>query len=122
LTLAPQGVTRRHPKHGLEKRETSRRPSGSGFWHQIVRARAGGSILLALESIGLIALSATDLLVTYALLRRGPSFYESNPVARWLFRRWDMAGMTLFKFSALRLVIIIGEYVERRDGDGVYWR
>jgi hypothetical protein len=66
------------------------------------------------ESVGLIALSAADLLVTYALLQRHPSFYESNPVARWFFLRWDIAGMTLFKFCAISLAIAIGDYVERR--------
>jgi len=97
-----------------QKRATSRRPSSPGFGRQIVRACSGKSSLLERESFGLIALSATDLLVTYALLRRGPSFYESNPVAQWFFVRWNMAGVTLFKFSAMSLVIVIGEYVERR--------
>ena len=72
-----------------------------------------------MESLGLIALSAADVLVTYILLRRGPAFYESNPVAHWFFLRWNIAGMAVFKFSAMGLVIVIGEIVERhRPGWG----
>jgi len=99
---------------GQGKRETSRPWSALGFWRRIVRVGAGEASLLELESFSLIALSAVDLLVTFALLQRSPSFYESNPVAQWFFLRWNMAGMTLFKFSAMSLVIVIGDYVERR--------
>ena len=68
---------------------------------------------------GLMILSAADLLVTYALLQRGPSFYESNPVAQWFFLRWNIAGMTLFKFGLMAVVVVIGEVVERhRPGWG----
>ena len=74
---------------------------------------------MELESLGLIALSTADVLVTYVLLRRGPAFYESNPVAQWFFLRWNIAGMAVFKFSAMGLVIMIGEIVERhRPGWG----
>ena len=34
---------------------------------------------------GLLALSATDLFMTFALLRTSPAFFESNPVAQWFF-------------------------------------
>jgi hypothetical protein len=57
--------------------------------------------------------------VTYVLLKRGPAFYESNPVAQWFFSRWNIAGMAIFKLSAMGLVIVIGEIVERhRPGWG----
>lgn len=65
-------------------------------------------------SLVLLALSATDLFVTYLLLRTSPHFYESNPVALWVFRRWNIAGMTFFKFGAIATAIAIGEVVERR--------
>ena len=52
--------------------------------------------------------------MTYLLLRTSPRFYESNPVALWVFRRWNIAGMAVFKFSVIGLAIAIGEYVERR--------
>jgi hypothetical protein len=88
-------------------------------WHRAVRATVGEASLLEFESLALITLSVADVLVTYALLRRGPAFYESNPVAQWFFLRWNIAGMAVLKFSAMGLVIVIGEIVERhRPGWG----
>src|SRR5438132_1287587 len=62
----------------------------------------------------LLALSIADIMVTYLLLRVSPYFYESNPVARWFFAKWNIAGMISFKFAVVALVILIGEFVERR--------
>lgn len=74
---------------------------------------------MELESLGLIALSAADILVTYVLLRRGSAFYESNPVAQWVFLRWNIAGMAMFKLTSTAVAIIIGDIVERhRPGLG----
>jgi phage FluMu protein Com len=102
-----------------EDRVASARPSRSIQWRRFFRASALESSLLEKEIALLIALSVADLLVTHALLRRGPSFYESNPVAQWVFARWNIAGMTGFKFAAMGLVIVIGEVVERhRPGWG----
>ena len=40
-------------------------------------------------------------------------------MAQWFFLRWNIAGMAVFKFSAMGLVIVIGEIVERhRPGWG----
>jgi hypothetical protein len=61
-----------------------------------------------------VLLSAADLFMTYALLRTGGGFYESNPLALWFFRRWNMAGMTAFKFGAIGVAIALGEVIERR--------
>ncbi|MGP0069788.1 MAG: DUF5658 family protein [Isosphaeraceae bacterium] len=83
-------------------------------WRRLVREYAGESSVLEQEILLLVALSAADLLVTYALLRQGPSFYESNPFAQWVFHRWNIAGMTLFKFGVIGGVIVIGEVAERR--------
>ena len=65
-------------------------------------------------SLCLVALSAADLFVTFSLLRTSHVFYESNPVAQWFFARWNMAGMTLFKFAVVGFVIALGEIIERR--------
>jgi uncharacterized protein DUF5658 len=62
----------------------------------------------------LAILSAADLLMTFALLRRSPAFIESNPVARWFFVQWDMAGMVFFKFSIIGGVILLSEIIERK--------
>lgn len=67
----------------------------------------------------LLCLSLVDLLVTYLLLRISPHFYESNPVAQWFFQRWNILGMTLFKFAVVGFVIALGEVIERnRPGWG----
>lgn len=70
-------------------------------------------------SLLLIVLSAGDLFVTYLLLRRGGGAYEANPLARWFFDRWNIAGMTGFKFGTIAVVVILGETIERhRPGVG----
>lgn len=61
----------------------------------------------------LLVISAADLLMTYTLLRKNPSFYESNPIAGWVFSRWNVAGLVLFKFSLIALAIALGEVIER---------
>ncbi len=61
----------------------------------------------------LIALSMLDLLTTYALLRSYNECYEANPVADFFFKRWNILGMTLFKFSLVGVVIAACEIIER---------
>jgi hypothetical protein len=71
--------------------------------------------------IPLIILSICDVLVTYKLLSTSLQFYESNPVANWLFTRFDFAGMIMLKFGGVALAIIIAEYVEyHRPGLGKF--
>ncbi len=63
-------------------------------------------------------LSAADLLMTYVLLWRG-QFYEANPVAQWFFARWNVTGLTAFKFGMVALIVILGDTIERqRPGVG----
>jgi hypothetical protein len=61
----------------------------------------------------LIALSMIDLLTTYALLRNYSECYEANPIADFFFKRWNIFGMTLFKFSLVGVVIGASEIIER---------
>ncbi len=71
------------------------------------------------ESLAFLMLSIADLLVTHALLRSGPAYYESNPVAHWFFANWNIAGMAALKFGVVALVVVIGEVVEyHRPGRG----
>ena len=79
---------------------------------RLVGEFAGEELRLGQESTWLVVLSIFDILMTYALLRQGFHFYESNPVAQWWFTRWNMAGMTVFKFLAVAVVSC--EVVERR--------
>jgi hypothetical protein len=102
---------RRIPEAGTPQLRSRGRKA---LWHGLFHVLGGEPSVIELESLALIALSAADVFVTYVLLRQGPSFYESNPVAHWFFVRWNIAGMAVFKFSLMGFVIVIGEVVERR--------
>lgn len=68
-----------------------------------------------------LLLSIADLVITYYLLNLSPDFYESNPIANWFFKNWNIAGMTFFKFGVVAFVITIAEIVERkRPGSGKF--
>jgi hypothetical protein len=74
---------------------------------------------VANETLLLVVLSVADLLMTYLLLWHGGRFYESNPLAQWFFDRWNIAGMTAFKFTVVGVVVVLGETIERhRPGVG----
>ena len=87
---------------------TNRRP----FDRTLSRFNAPSPI--GMECLLLIIISAADLILTHRLLQQQGPFYESNPVAQWVFARWNVAGMTAFKFGLVGVVVVIGEYVERR--------
>ncbi len=74
----------------------------------------GGPSQLGSLSLLLVILSLGDLLVTYTLLWQGGRYYEANPIARFIFERWNIAGMTIFKFGVIGFVILLGEIIERR--------
>ena len=65
-------------------------------------------------SVLLVVLSLGDLFVTYRLLWQGGRFYEANPVARWVFEQWNIAGMTAYKLGVIGFVILLGETIERK--------
>jgi hypothetical protein len=96
-----------------EGRPTTRRP-WAGLDSRRLRAFTREESRLQGLSVCLLILSAADLLMTFALFRSSPTFYESNPLARWVFLRWDMAGMVFFKFSLIAFAIALGEVIERR--------
>ncbi|HQR41903.1 MAG TPA: DUF5658 family protein [Gemmatales bacterium] len=69
----------------------------------------------------LVLVSMADLIVTYFLLSLNADFYESNPIANWFFKHWNIAGMTFFKFAVVMFVIIVAEVAERqRPGFGKF--
>jgi hypothetical protein len=71
------------------------------------------------ECLLLIALSVADLILTHRLLAQGGGFYESNPLARWVFDRWNVVGLTVYKFALVGLIVVLGEVIERhRPGWG----
>ncbi len=90
----------------------NRRPSSRSL-SRFVRAVAGEPLRLEREAGWLVVFSICDLLMTYALLWQGAHFFEANPLARWWFARWNIAGMTAYKFLLVGVVIAISEYAER---------
>jgi hypothetical protein len=92
---------------------TGRRKLSAG-WKGVRREFHGAPFLLSRESVALVLVSVLDVLMTHTLLRQGFHFYESNPVARWFFARWNMAGMVGFKFLVISIAIVACEVVERR--------
>lgn len=90
-------------------------PKRTARWSILLRE----PMRLRQEAFWLVVVSLLDLFMTYDLLRRGGPFYESNPVAQLWFERWNMAGMTAFKFLVFGSVIALSEVVERhRPGRG----
>lgn len=85
-----------------------------GRWARFARGLLAEQSRLERPIVWLVLLSAADLLVTYTLLWQGASFYEANPIARWFFDRWNIAGMTFFKFGVIGGVVAVSEVVERQ--------
>lgn len=69
--------------------------------------------MLESEIAWLILLSIMDIFLTWSLLSKGPQFVESNPLAAWVFRRYNIAGMVAYKFLLIGAVVVIAELVER---------
>jgi hypothetical protein len=81
------------------------------------KAWSGGAIEESqIQSLALllIILSAADLLLTVALLRTSPRFFEGNPLANWFLARWNVMGLVMFKFGILAGVTVVSEFIERR--------
>lgn len=84
-----------------------------------VRLPLGEASRLEAETTLLVLVSAGDLFTTYALLWHGTRFYEANPVAQWFFQRWNIAGMTGYKFGMVAVIVVLSEVIERhRPGWG----
>ena len=84
----------------------------------------GRTVLLEREVCWFLVLSAADLFLTHALLRRGVHFYESNPLANWSLRAFNVPGLVGFKFGIIAGVVVLCEVIERsRPGWGrkVLW-
>ena len=82
-------------------------------WRRLVREYAGESSVLEQDPPADRAERgrlAGDLCPAAA----GPFVLRVEPLAQWVFQRWNIAGMTLFKFGVIGGVIVIGEVAERR--------
>lgn len=89
-------------------RENARRgASGSDtmFWKEYIRHER--------EMLLFVLVSALDIFMTWALLRRG-GFIESNPIAHYVLVHWGIKGMVLFKFSMVAVVCLVVQLIARR--------
>ncbi len=117
-TFVPTGIEDESPAPA--KAKAKRRSRGPDL---LALFRAGAVEPSRVQGLAacLVALSAADLFMTFTLLRASPTFFEANPVARWFFARWNMAGMVAFKFSIIAGVIALAELIERkRPGRGKF--
>ncbi len=78
-------------------------------------AKKRRGIPLENETAWYALLSLCDVLATWALLRRNTGFVESNPVARWFYDGWGLAGMVWFKLGMVTLVVMIAQVVARKN-------
>jgi hypothetical protein len=92
------------PQHNPELRK---------IWDTVFRL----PLPLQRESSLFLIVSVLDVLMTSLLLgdltgvTGRTIFYESNPVARFFFERWDLGGIVYFKFATVGLVEVIAHLV-----------
>jgi hypothetical protein len=88
-----------------------------GIWHLLFRL----ALPLQRESALFVIVSVLDVMMTYMMLSDVPEpdgqamFYESNPVARYVFYRWNLPGIVIFKFSMVAVVEVIAQIVAIRN-------
>jgi hypothetical protein len=69
------------------------------------------------EYVWLVFVSSLDIMLTWAILRRGGE--EVNPVAKIVIEMWGLHGAIAFKFALMLFVIISCEVIgRRRDAAG----
>ncbi len=62
--------------------------------------------------VWLIFFSSLDIMLTWAILRRGGE--EVNPIARQVIGMWGLHGAIVFKFALMLFVIVSCEVISRR--------
>jgi hypothetical protein len=115
--LAPMAVAPAGSRaDGLERRQAEQQiaPSPSSGWLGYIRPWVFETSQVQGIGVWLIILSAADLLMTFALLRRSDLFFESNPIAQWFYSQWNITGMVFFKFTIIGGVILLSEIIERK--------
>lgn len=60
-----------------------------------------------------VFLSAVDVIFTWIILRAGGR--EINALADWIIDRHNVAGLVMFKFAMVALVVLVCEVIGRRD-------
>jgi Domain of unknown function (DUF5658) len=96
----------------LSQRESSSR----GLWRTIFSI----SLPLQRESALFLIVSVLDVMMTYMMLSDVPGpegremFYESNPVAHWIWAKWELSGIVAFKFTMVAVVEVIAQIIAVR--------
>jgi hypothetical protein len=62
--------------------------------------------------VWLIFFSSLDIMLTWAILRRGGE--EVNPIARQVIDMWGLHGAIVFKFALMLFVIVACEVISRK--------
>ncbi|MHC4992660.1 MAG: DUF5658 family protein [Planctomycetota bacterium] len=76
-------------------------------------------VLYPNEYVWFVFVSSLDICLTWAILGRGGS--EVNPIARRVIETWDLPGAIGFKFALTIFVIVICEYIGRRESRTALW-
>ena len=63
--------------------------------------------------VWVVLLSALDAMLTFVILQLGGM--EANPIADFVLQTLGIGGMTIYKFVLITFVILLCEYVGRRD-------
>ena len=85
-------------------------PAGSGT--SSVRGW-GSAVMYPHTYVWYVFVSALDVMFTAVTLHLGG--VEMNVVANFVLQRWDFAGMVLFKFVLVTVVICICEFIGRQN-------
>lgn len=77
------------------------------------------NMLFPSEYVWLVFVSSLDIMLTWAILRRGGT--EVNPIAALIIDRWGLAGSIGFKFSIMLFVILVCEHIGRHQHGTARW-
>jgi Domain of unknown function (DUF5658) len=94
---------------------SQQQPVVRSVWQMLCRP-----LSLQRESALFLMVSVLDVVMTYLLLtlsgtEGGATFYESNPIARYFFLRWNVWGIVYFKFANVAVVEIIAHIVATKN-------
>ena len=101
------------PKRGSNSTKTASSTKTLTTWKQLTDV-----VRHPQETLILCIASALDVAMTIYLLNRSDvHFTESNPFARYFLDRWGLAGMGYFKAVVTIIVVLITQFVARKNAD-----
>ncbi len=72
-----------------------------------------GPLPLQSETTIFILVNVLDIYLTYLLLNIGGD--ETNPIANYFFRRWNIQGLVAFKMVVVAVVTVLAQVVARKN-------